>query len=559
MSGTVPDMDLGMYEIVDLSKQKSKKRSSSKDGQSVPSAVPLYDEAEHKVLTVNLSRKSNENTVEKKSSANISDLYAKVDLSKKKAKNTGDSKAQQVISSDAPLYDVTEHNVLKRNLTGRRMENCCNSKPSSPNVSDVYAVVDLSKKKKRRQAEEKDFPEEAASSTQLNDNKKSHFFEKDVHNDYIDSLPGKVNYIENGTSPNICKFCVHFILLLMNILVAITVVTIAAISLIKVSNLESNNREYHKVTSILRQNYTNLQSNYDSVLNKFYTCNETITSVHDELPSIKSQIENVNTSYHSLYASHNNISNMTMDLYRYTTSPSSFVDNYFSSCCDISMKNSFYASGNYIVRTSAGVLRSVYCDFNGRFDVNSTGWMRVAELDVNNCPCGLRHEIINSVYTCVVKEYNAGCTEIVYPVYNVTYTQIIGQIRGYQLRTSDGFVLVNTSISRPIDTDLNNNYLDGVSISTNGRHVWSFAAGCNCLNTPNKPTNINQDYTCDGVEAQIPDNNELLWASQQCGSNSTWFFKMLPPISTDIKVRICRDQNRGDEDLAIKTLELYIQ
>ena len=258
MSGTVPDMDLGMYEIVDLSKQKSKKRSSSKDDQSVLSAVPLYHEAEHKVLTGNLSLKSNENTVEKKSSANVSDLYAKVDLSKKKGKSTGDSKAQQVSSSDVPLYDVTQHNVLTRNLTGRRMENFSNSKPSSTNVSDVYAVVDLSKKKKRWQAEEKVFPKETATSTQLNDNKR-YFIEKDMHNDRIVSLPGKVNYKHKGTRPSACKICLHFILLLMNILVVITVVTIAAVSLAKVSNLDMSNREYNEKISILRQNYSNLQ------------------------------------------------------------------------------------------------------------------------------------------------------------------------------------------------------------------------------------------------------------------------------------------------------------
>ena len=557
MSGTVPDIDLGMYEIVDLSKQKSKKRTSSKDGQNLISPIPLYDEEEHEVLTGNLSCKSNENTVEKKSSANVSDLYAKVDLSKKKAKNTGDSKAQQVLSSDVPLYHVTQHNVLTRNLTGRRMENFSNSKPSSTNVSDVYAVVDLSKKKKRRQAEEKVFPKEAATSTQLNDNKRSHFFERDIHNDCIDSLPGKVSYKERGTSPNTCKFCLHFIVLLMNILVVITVVTIAAVSLIKVSNLDMSNREYNEKISILRQNYSNLQKNYVELLKRFYKCNETIISLHDELPSIKSQIENGSTSYHNLYVSRNNISNMIMDLYKYATSQ--FVDNYLSSCSDISRKNSSYASGSYIVRSSAGVLRSVYCDFNRTFGGNSTGWTRVAEVDVNNCPCGLRHVITNnSVHTCVVKEDNASCTEINYPVYNLSYTQITGQIIGYQVGTSDGFVSVD--VPRPTNfTDLNSNYLDGVSISTNGQHVWSFATGCNCHLTQNKPTIIGEDYTCDGVQAAENDYYELLWASQQCGGNATWFHKILPPTTTDIKVRICRDQNREDEDLAIKTLELYIK
>ena len=105
---------------------------------------------------------------------------------------------------------------------------------------------------------------------------------------------------------------------------------------------------------------------------------------------------------------------------------------------------------------------------------------------------------------------------------------------------------------------LNSIYLDGVIISTNEQHVWSFAAGCNCLNTNNKPTIIRQDYTCDGVRDKRY-INEILWASQQCGRNSTWFYKVLCPTTTDIKVRICRDQVRTDEDLAIKILELYIQ
>ena len=106
--------------------------------------------------------------------------------------------------------------------------------------------------------------------------------------------------------------------------------------------------------------------------------------------------------------------------------------------------------------------------------------------------------------------------------------------------------------------DLKTNYLDGVSISTNGQHIWSFAAGCNCLNTNNKPTIIGQDYTCAGVESSLSIYNELLWASQQCGRNSTRFYKVLPPTTTYIKVRICRAQFRADEDLAINKLELYI-
>ena len=70
---------------------------------------------------------------------------------------------------------------------------------------------------------------------------------------------------------------------------------------------------------------------------------------------------------------------------------------------------------------------------------------------------------------------------------------------------------------------------------------------------------IGQDYTCDGVQARHFEYNEHLWASQQCGRNSTWFYKGLSPTNTDIKVRICQDQFRSDENLAINTLILYIQ
>ena len=82
---------------------------------------------------------------------------------------------------------------------------------------------------------------------------------------------------------------------------------------------------------------------------------------------------------------------------------------------------------------------------------------------------------------------------------------------------------------------------------------------CLGTHTTNKPTIIDQDYTCDGVQAAENDYYELLWPSQQCGKNATRFHKILSPTTTDIKVRICRDQMRGDEDLAIKTLELYIK
>ena len=345
----------------------------------------------------------------------------------------------------------------------------------------------------------------------------------------------------NKKSSHSCSVKFTLVILFMCVLVVIVSMVIALF--LQMRTLHEMNRALQKSVEKLnhdKNEFTEQSNLYNLVL-----------SMKNEMKQFNISFVNLSESVNDFFAAQEKFNRELI------TSVSPILNFYYSSCSDIARGNS-YASGNYIVRSSTGVLRSVYCDMSRTFGGNSTGWMRVAELDVNNCPPRLRYELTNSVNTCVVLEDNAGCTEIIYPVYNIKYTQITGQIRGYQIRSSDGFILVNKSIPRPRNfTDLNSNYLDGVSISTNGQHVWSFAAGCNCSVVLKKPTVIGQDYICDGVQAR--QHTELLWASQQCGRNSTWFYKVLSPTTTDIRVRICRDQERIDEDLAIKTLELYIQ
>ena len=232
-----------------------------------------------------------------------------------------------------------------------------------------------------------------------------------------------------------------------------------------------------------------------------------------------------------------------------------------SSCLEIAKLHS-NISDYYIVRSSTGFLLSVYCDLNRTFGGNSTGWMRVAELDVNNCPPGMRTETVNTSTTCKVSEDGAGCTEIHYPVYNISYNQVTGRIRAYQLNTLDGFISLDESIrNKSISTNaLDSNYLDGVSIFTNSYHIWSFAGGCNCT-VPQKPDFIGDHYICNGSHHRhfMTPHEELIWKNQQCNETSDWFFRTsLPSNATDIRVRICRDQVRGDEDIALTELEIYI-
>ena len=78
-------------------------------------------------------------------------------------------------------------------------------------------------------------------------------------------------------------------------------------------------------------------------------------------------------------------------------------------------------------------------------------------------------------------------------------------------------------------------------------HIWTFVAnrGTDCLlNTP--------DFAINSVSC-LP--NSCASAS----GCSLHFFKPLPQTtSEDIEMRLCRDQRRSDEDVAIKNVEIYV-
>ena len=87
------------------------------------------------------------------------------------------------------------------------------------------------------------------------------------------------------------------------------------------------------------------------------------------------------------------------------------VINITYNCSSIVKQCFTFHLGYYILTSSAGVLRRVYCDLTRTFGGNSTGWMRIAELDVNNCKTGMRTGAVNNDTTCEVSEDEAGCTE----------------------------------------------------------------------------------------------------------------------------------------------------
>ena len=50
-----------------------------------------------------------------------------------------------------------------------------------------------------------------------------------------------------------------------------------------------------------------------------------------------------------------------------------------------------------------------------------------------------------------------------------------------------------------------------------------------------------------------------LWRSQQCSSDLSWFFKVVPPNTADIIVRVCRDESSNKDDMDPTELLLNIQ
>ena len=79
------------------------------------------------------------------------------------------------------------------------------------------------------------------------------------------------------------------------------------------------------------------------------------------------------------------------------------------------------------------------------------------------------------------------------------------------------------------------------------------------------------DYFCD-TGAQFAKANifyaDPLWDGAGCGAENTccsfntppWFYRQLPqPTTDDIEMRVCRNEIRQHEDVAIEAIELYIQ
>ncbi len=239
-----------------------------------------------------------------------------------------------------------------------------------------------------------------------------------------------------------------------------------------------------------------------------------------------------------------------------------------TSCAEILRQNENSSSGYYWVKNATDHHHNVYCDMTRSCGGVTGGWMRVAYLDMTNnnhqCPSALRQRIDSGLRTCAPYDSDSvtgTCSSVSYPFNGIIhYSKVCGKIRAYFENTLDGFNY------RSID----DNYVDGVSL-THGRtprhHIWTFAGKYECP-CNHIPPFVGSDYFCDGRPIWSPiDPSNPIWDGENCGSNTCctlnnppWFYRQLPqPTTDDIEMRVCRNQARADEDIAIEVVEIYVQ
>ena len=222
-------------------------------------------------------------------------------------------------------------------------------------------------------------------------------------------------------------------------------------------------------------------------------------------------------------------------------------------------------------------------------------WTKIASLNMSDpsqdCPSNWR--LITSPVRACGRSLRArvpGCDSAIFPSNGRSYSHVCGRVIAFHSGTPNAF---NRSINE--NPGLEGAYIDGVSLTHGAagsrQHVWSFPASiyetdpsyvtewnCPCTNTnvtwPHQvPLFVGNNYFCDtgnpgpGFRTNIIYSNDPLWDGEGCGPTNAccqfnsppWFCTKLPqPTSDDIELRICADQNTGNEDVLVNLIDISI-
>ena len=215
--------------------------------------------------------------------------------------------------------------------------------------------------------------------------------------------------------------------------------------------------------------------------------------------------------------------------------------------------------------------------------------MRVAYVNMSQsgatCPQGLTQTTLSGLTLCG-RNGSAGCQSTVFSTLELNYSQVCGQLRGYQRGTPNAFHPYYANLSLTIDSV----YVDGVSItygSAPRKHIWTYANGVNLSGAQSScPCNdgisfvslpfVGSDYYCETgdndktcCDYSTLYSNDPLWDGQQCPGeeapccthpNLPWFNKTLSETTTeDIELRVCGDYGITNEDTPLEVIELFVR
>ena len=261
---------------------------------------------------------------------------------------------------------------------------------------------------------------------------------------------------------------------------------------------------------------------------------------------------------------------------------------YSFSCKDILAKYPATPSGVYPIQPPGASVSDVYCDMENE-RCGSKGWTRIANVNVSNdkkCHGDLIYNTSGSIHTCRGPA-TIGCASANFSSYGISYSQVCGKLRGYQVGTPNAF---GPYMNNPANPNL---IMDGVLIShgeTQG-HIWAYAVGiqkipstsfqksrvCPCTGPSFRgivPPFIGNDYYCDSAVERNAVSGKFytkpLWTGKECTppnfccsrSGMPWFCKTLPVSTTDhIEIRNCHNDNTVNdyENIALDEIELYIR
>ena len=212
-------------------------------------------------------------------------------------------------------------------------------------------------------------------------------------------------------------------------------------------------------------------------------------------------------------------------------------------------------SGYYWVMSSNGSSVRVYCDMTKSCGNVTGGLTRVAILnnETRRQLCTDDFTTTNENTRCVRLTDDAGCSNIVFPVMNISYSHICGTVQAFWFGFPDGFTGSERS-----STTINDNYVDGISLTygTSSKvHIWTFIAdrvGGNQNCPLQVPGYVGNDYSCL--------NNEISCTSNSSSCYSPFFRLLQQPVTEDIELRLCRDQHRvySPEGIYLGNIEIYV-